>query len=321
MYDNRKDNTGSVTLRGHALILGVNGVVGQAMARQLVGSGVFVQGVDLHETAICDDMGIAYEQCDATELNAAVVASIGTAPTVLVCLPENVAMAVLPTLVQCAAADALIVDTLSVKEGIVAALQTLRPTQQWLSINPMFSPRVGFDGQNVATVQVNDGPRVAEFESLLESWGAATVSVSAEEHDKMTSLIQVATHAAIMSIGLTLQQSGYDVTNGIRMVTPPHRVCQALLARMADASPDVYWDIQKSNKYGADARDSLLKSVKALSDVMATGEPTRFEKLMAQLATVIEPLKGELLHCADSISAQSSRTPCCDGETEGKQST
>lgn len=311
---------GRAALSERAVILGVNGVVGQALARQLIESGVSVTGLDLQEGVFCQDGGIAYEQCDATDPTSAGLEAIGAADTILICLPEDVAIAALPTLVERAGADSLIVDTLSVKQRVAATLESLRPAQQYLSINPMFSPRLGFSGQNVAIVIINDGPRAAEFESLLASWGAATVSVEADEHDKMTALIQVATHAAIISMGLTLHEWGYDVTKGIRLATPPHRMCLALLARMSDASPEVYWDIQQSNSYGLDARKSLLASVKNLSDVVATGEEGRFEELMAKIAAVIEPLKDELLQCADSIGAASPLTSRRDAGRGGEPS-
>lgn len=296
---------GGVALSKRAVVLGVNGVVGHALARQLIESGVAVTGLDLQEGTASQDGGMAYEQCDATHLTSAGLAAVCAADIVLICLPEDVAVAALPTLVQRADADALIVDTLSVKQKVVATLESLRPAQQYLSINPMFSPRLGFSGQNVAIVRVYDGPRAAEFESLLASWGAATVNVDADEHDKMTALIQVATHAAIMSVGLTLHEWGYDVNQGIRLATPPHRMCLALLARMSNASPEIYWDIQQSNSHGADARKSLLESVQSLSDAVATGEKERFEELMTKIAAVVEPLKTELLQCADSLGAAS----------------
>lgn len=297
---------GKVSLSKRAVVLGVNGVVGRVLACNLIESGVSVTGIDLHERAFREDVGIGYEQCDATAPTTAALQEIGTADTVLICLPEDAAIAALPTVVQRAGVDCLIVDTMSVKGRIVATLASLQPSQEYLSINPMFSPSLGFSGQNVAVVIVKDGPRAAEFEALIASWGAATVRVQADEHDKITALIQVATHAAIMSIGLVLQDWGYDVAKGIEMATPPHRICLALLARMTDAAPEVYWDIQRSNSHAADARRSLLDQVKYLSEVVETGEEARFGELMAKIAGVTEPRKNELLRCAKSISAASS---------------
>ncbi len=307
---------GRIALGKSAVVFGVHGAVGQALACQLIESGVSVVGLDLLDGSSCPD-GITYVQCDATDPTSAGLEAIGAADTVLLCLPEEVAIGALPTVVQRASRDSLIVDTLSVKQRVVATLALLRPAQQYLSINPMFSPRLGFSGQNVAIVKVNDGPRAAEFESLLASWGATTAAVAAEEHDRMTALIQAATHAAIMSIGLTLHDWGYDVAKGISLATPPHRMCLALLARMTDASPEVYWDIQQSNSYGSEARKSLLESVKHLSDVVAMEEEGRFDEDTAKNAAMIEPLRDELLHCADSIGAASSWNACRDAGRGG----
>lgn len=297
---------GKVLLSERAVVLGANGVVGRALACRLVESGISVTGIDLQKIPFCENPGFAYEQCDATAPTDAGLREIKKADIVIVCLPEDAAIAALPTIVQAAATDSLIVDTLSVKEKIVATLKSLHPTQEAISINPMFSPSLEFTGQNIAIVIVNEGPRADEFESLLTSWGAITASVRADEHDKITALMQVATHAAIMSIGMVLHDWSYDVAKGIKMATPPHRICLAMLARMSAASPEVYWDIQRSNSYGVDARSSLLEHMKHLSEVVTAGEDGRFNEFMANIAEVIEPLKNELLECADSIGAASS---------------
>ena len=296
----------NASLIKRAVVLGVNGLVGRLLARKLTESGASVAGLDLHEKAHGSDPGMAYRQCDATAPTAAGLREIAAADTVLICLPEDAAIGALPIVVQQAAKDSLIVDTLSVKERIVATLEALRPAQECLSINLMFSPKIGFSGQNVALVKVNDGPRGDEFAALLASWGARTVQVRADEHDRITALVQVVTHAAIMSIGLVLHDWGYDLAKGIKMATPPHRICLALLARISDASPEVYWDIQRSNSFGAEARSSLIDSARYLSEIVAAGEDEQFEEVVAKIARVIAPLREELLACADSISAASS---------------
>jgi prephenate dehydrogenase len=289
-----------------AVVLGVNGFVGRVLARRLIESGVSVAGLDLHAEASDSDLGMSYGQCDATAPGAEGVHAIGAADAVLVCLPEDAAIKSLPVILQAAAGDSLIVDTLSVKERVVAAVRSLRPTQEYLSVNLMFSPKIGFAGQNVAVVQVNGGPRGADFVSLLASWGAKTVHVQADEHDRITALVQVATHAALISIGLVLHDWGYDLQKGIAMATPPHRICLALLTRMCDASPEVYWDIQQSNSFGADARRVLADKLRRLSEIVAAGREDEFRGVMANIAGVLEPMKHKLLDCADSISAASS---------------
>jgi len=288
-----------------ALVLGVNGFVGRLLASRLVDSGVSVAGLDLQDRPHTECPRISYRQCDAVTPTDEGLRAIEAADAIFICLPEEAAIGALPIIVRKAAGEALIVDTLSVKQRIVSTFESLAAPQQCLSMNPMFSPKIGFSGQNVALVKVKDGPRAAAFQAMLASWGAGTVLVGAEEHDKTTALIQVVTHAAMLSIGLVLHDWSYDLTKAINMATPPHRICLALLARMCDASAEVYWDIQRSNSFGDEARHSLLANTKRLSDVVAAGEERAFEETMEKVARVIEPLKEQLLRCADSISTAS----------------
>jgi chorismate mutase-like protein len=293
-------------LSQRAVILGVNGLVGRLLARHLVESGAYVSGLDLQEAVVSADLGIDYTCCDATSPGPREVQMIGAADAVFICLPEEAAMRALPGVLQTAHRDALIVDTLSVKQRIAALLKSLRPAQEYLSINLMFSPKIGFSGQNVALVRIKHGPRAEEFAGLLAAWGATAVEVQAEEHDRLTALIQVVTHAALLSIGQVLSDWGYDIGKGIAMATPPHRICLALLARISDASPEVYWDIQESNTFARAARRALAERLAVLSEIVEADREDAFREVVARIGGMLEPLKKELLDCAGSISAASS---------------
>jgi len=292
-----------------AAILGVNGFVGRLFARHLVESGRSVVGLDLHEAPFSGDLGIDYTRCDATSLGSQGMRALVEADAALVCLPEEAALAALPGILQAAGSGVLLVDTLSVKQRVASLLACLRPKQEYLSINLMFSPKIGFQGQNVAVVNINEGPKAVEFLGMLADWGATAVPVGAEQHDRLAALIQVATHAALLSIGQVLCDWDYDIETAMGMATPPHRIILALLARICDAAPEVYWDIQQSNTFARDVRQSLTEKLAELSDVVEAGRVDKFREMVAQIGETIQPLKQELLDSAGLISAASSQ-PC-----------
>jgi prephenate dehydrogenase len=286
-----------------AAVLGASGSVGRLLVNGLLKSGVSVVGLDRQEPAGAD--GGRHLPCDACEMSAAARIALATADAVVLCLPEATALAALPGVLAAAADGALIVDTLSVKQRVVDVLMSRRPGQECLSINPLFSPKVGFAGENVAVVEVASGRRSAEFLRLLQGWGAQVVRVSAEEHDRLAAAVQVATHAMLLTLGQTLGACDYDIERGLQFSTPPHRICLALLARMCDAAPEVYWDVQRSNDYGSVVRARLADSLRRLQETVARGHEHEFDEIITGIAAVLRPRREELLQRADALAAAS----------------
>jgi prephenate dehydrogenase len=293
---------GATALICRAVIVGSNGRMGQTLARKLMESGVSIVGVDLQDVAEDPAMAEHYLQCDARELSPQGQEHLGQSDLVVICLPEDAAIPSMPGIVRAARRDALLLDTLSVKGRIVDLLGQLRPTQEYISINPMFAPQVGFLRQNVAVVAVNRGPRATAFLELITSWGARVVELEPAEHDRLLALVQGLTHAALMAMGLVLHDWGYDVERALPVSTPPHRVALALLARMADIAPEVYWDIQHSNTYCADARRSLAEQMRRLSDIVEAGSEEQFAAAIAEIGQVLDPVREKLLRLSAALN-------------------
>src|ERR1017187_1465862 len=143
---------------------------------------------------------------------------------VLVCLPEEAALSAAGPILGAMADGALWVDTLSVKSGICRLLGDCRRSIEMVSINPMFAPALGWQGHPVAVIALSSGPKSQTLINLLRSWGAAVEVLTAEAHDSLTAIIQVATHAAILSFGALLLDLEYSVERGLAIATPPHRL-------------------------------------------------------------------------------------------------
>src|SRR5262249_45805868 len=178
----------------------------------------------------------------------------------LLCLDEEETLRAFPGLVEAVPARSLLLDVLSVKTPIVGLMREARADVELLSIHPMFAPALGFEGQNVAVVEVRPGPRAAEFTALLGRWGAPGTALTAEEHGAGTAAAQAATPAAVLAFGMALGGLGYDRDRALAVATPVHRVLLALLARLASADPEVYWTIQRSNPGAAGAVGRLADS-------------------------------------------------------------
>ncbi|MEU3560267.1 prephenate dehydrogenase/arogenate dehydrogenase family protein [Kitasatospora sp. NPDC006786] len=288
--------TGVRSLR-RCLVAGGAGAVGGMFASLLAGSGAEVVVVDPAGGDIAGDI---------TSPGGALVAELGKADLVLLAVPERTGLAAIPLIAPHLRPGALLVDTLSVKDAVVTALQGVEGVQA-VSLNPMFAPALGMPGKPVATVVVHDGPAAAELLRLLAEWGGRPVLLDAERHDRLTAAAQVLTHASVLGFGLALEELGTDIGELGEIAPPPHATLLALLARIASGTPEVYWDIQVANPDAARARGALAASVRRLADLIDGGDEAGFAAAQGRLrdlfGTALDEHRDTCAHLFDALSA------------------
>ena len=154
------------------VLLGANGGFGTLLSRHLAKEGLAVAGIDLHSAPSPQGSYSEYVCSDATRLTPPARSLVRAADCTILCLHEREALQAFPGLVEAAASQSLLLDILSVKTPIVRLMQQARTDVELLSTHPMFAPGLGFQGQNVAVVEVRAGLRAGEFTGLLRRWGA-----------------------------------------------------------------------------------------------------------------------------------------------------
>lgn len=300
------------TIISNALVLGVNGNVGTLLSNKLSECGVSVTGIDLHPEAshmvnCCKYISLdILDKIKVKEKNSFLINSFDC---IIICLPEETAILSLSVLLKEMSSGTLLLDTLSVKSNFVRAftenMNRTHKSVEMISLNPMFSPSLGFQGNNVAVIKVKDGPLSDRFVSFLKEWGSNIFFMTPEYHDECTSVIQVATHAIIISFGLVLRKMDYDISKAKKISTPPHDLLLSLLSRLLTAKAQVYWDIQISNPYAQQARQAILDSIIDLDKVINSKNYAEFEYLLEGVMDIIKPEINQLSeNCASLIESQ-----------------
>jgi len=279
---------------GRVVVAGGSGAVGSLFAEQLQEAGNDVVIVDRTVPGPTHRV-TRFVRGDISDPGAEVADVVRTADAVLLSVPEPVALVAIGRLVGTLRPDALIADTLSVKSTVVPALHAaamIAGEAEALSLNPMFAPALGFAGHPVASVVVRDGQRGRALCDLIEQWGARVVTVTADQHDRVSAASQALTHAAVIAFGAALAELDVDFADLDRMGPPPHTALLSLLARIASGAPEVYWDVQAANPYAPAARRALSRGVSQLADVVDDGDPAAFGDLLDRLCGVFGPLRG-----------------------------
>jgi 4-amino-4-deoxyprephenate dehydrogenase len=279
---------------GRVVVAGGSGAVGSLFAEQLQEAGNDVVIVDRTVPGPTHRV-TRFVRGDISDPGAEVADVVRTADAVLLSVPEPVALVAIGRLVGTLRPDALIADTLSVKSTVVPALHAaamIAGEAEALSLNPMFAPALGFAGHPVASVVVRDGQRGRALCDLIEQWGARVVTVTADQHDRVSAASQALTHAAVIAFGAALAELDVDMADLDRMGPPPHTALLSLLARIASGAPEVYWDVQAANPYAPAARRALSRGVSQLANVVDDGTCEEFGDMLDRLCGVFGPLRG-----------------------------
>jgi prephenate dehydrogenase len=264
------------------VVVGGAGAVGGLLVDLLLAAGADVVVADVVAPAGAVAGACAHVAGDICAMDPPLAAEVRRADVVVLAVPERVAFAAVPELAAQLRPGALLVDTLSVKTGIVALLALHAGHLEAVSLNPMFAPALGFDGRAVAAVVVRDGPRGRALREAIARSGARVAEVGADEHDRIAAVTQALTHAAVLAFGLALDDLGVAAEDAAALATPPHLTMLALLARVASGEPETYWHVQAGNPHAGRARAALAAGLIRLAD--ASDQPTDddFAAILAQ---------------------------------------
>jgi prephenate dehydrogenase len=260
-------------------ILGINGSFGSLFSSLLYEEKqLIITGVDLNSQAHTSSKCSEYIQADLRTFNENLKSILSETDLIIICLPEDIAYKFLGLYERHISKTALLIDTLSVKEEIASFYE--KNGFNALSLNPMFGPDLPMEGKNIIVVKFKETTASNWFISLLETWKLNIVYATSDEHDKMSSIVQVATHAAIMAFGATLNESDISITELLKVATPPFLSISALFGRIVSGNKKVYWNIQNENIYASEVRKKLIKNLIALDKSIDNNREGDFNSLI-----------------------------------------
>lgn len=241
-------------------------------------------------------------QEDVRNIGPGFKATVSNADIVVNCLPDSIAADSIGSIAGLLRPGSLLVDTLSVKGAYLANMGLERPFE-CLSLNPLFAPDLGFSGQSAVAVRVFDGPRTAAFIELLQSWGCATIEMSAQQHDEAMAIMQTGVHASILAFGSLISRlpSAFIAKD---LGTPPFQVMLLLLSRILGGNSHVYWDIQHINLHAKSIRQALVSFLEELDKIAEDADEAAFERRLESMRSAIgESLAARGEKCARLFAA------------------
>ena len=206
--------------------------------------------------------------------------AVAKADIAIIAVPIAKTPEVVKSLAEKMRADSLLMDVASAKSDVVDTMKELDPDikLELVSIHPLFGPgATTIKGKDFAAVPVKPGKRYTQFKNRLTKLGARVTEMEAEEHDKVMAISQCLTHFVLLSY-LSALRTMKEMKLAEKLRTPMFNALLELAKVVLAGNPNLYGEVQVSNKYAQLTRSLLMEACRSLDvafaarDVKATRE-------------------------------------------------
>lgn len=223
------------------LIIGGAGRMGQWFAEMLIAQGFAVDLADINldsgpgRFSDWRDAGVSYD-------------------IIVVATPIAETNRILLQLAELSAAG-LIFDVASLKTPLRQGLQALAKAGcKVTSLHPMFGPDTELlSGRHLIFVDAGCPRATVEAKELFSETLVAQLDLALDDHDRLVAYVLGLSHALNVTFFDALQRSGTSASQLIKMSSTTFDAQLLVSAAVARDNPNLYFEIQRLNEYGAEA--------------------------------------------------------------------
>jgi chorismate mutase/prephenate dehydrogenase len=175
-----------------------------------------------------------------------------------------------------------IFDVGSLKSPLRAGLLALKSHGcKVTSIHPMFGPDTELlSGRHVIFVDVGCAEALDKARELFAPTMAEQVVMSLDDHDRLIAYVLGLSHALNIAFFTALAESGEAAPKLARMSSTTFDAQLDVAARVAQESPELYYEIQSLNDYGAESLEALSQAVERIRTAVVSQNHDAFVALM-----------------------------------------
>jgi chorismate mutase/prephenate dehydrogenase len=178
----------------------------------------------------------------------------------------------------------VIFDVGSLKSPLRAGLMALKSLGcKVTSVHPMFGPDTELlSGRHVVFVDLGSPEALAAARELFSPTMAEQVVMSLDDHDRLIAYVLGLSHALNIAFFTALAESGEAAPKLARMSSTTFDSQLDVAAKVAQESPDLYYEIQSLNDYGAESLEALSRAVERIRTAVIARDHAAFVALMRQ---------------------------------------
>jgi chorismate mutase / prephenate dehydrogenase len=265
----------SVAARGagsgrRALVIGGGGKMGGWFVRFLASQGFTVEVADPTGAAAGVPRVEDWHKTDLNQYDYIILATpLGVTDTIL----RDLALR-RPT--------GVIFDVGSLKSPLRSGLLALKSHGcRVTSLHPMFGPDTELlSGRHVIFVDLGHAEALASARELFSPTMAEQVVMSLDDHDRLVAYVLGLSHALNIAFFTALAESGEAAPRLARMSSTTFDSQLDVATRVAQESPDLYFEIQSLNDYGAESLEALAQAVERIRTAVLSQDHDAFAALM-----------------------------------------
>ena len=178
----------------------------------------------------------------------------------------------------------VVFDLGSLKTPLRAGLEALRSAGVAVtSLHPMFGPDTELlSGRHVIFIDLGDAEALRQARALFAPTMAEQVIMGLEEHDRLIAYVLGLSHALNIAFFTALAESGEAAPRLVQLSSTTFDAQFDIASKVAEESPELYFEIQRLNDFGAESLDALARAVEAVRSAVFSGDQARFTALMRQ---------------------------------------
>jgi chorismate mutase / prephenate dehydrogenase len=175
-----------------------------------------------------------------------------------------------------------IFDVGSLKSPLRAGLNALKSHGcRVTSLHPMFGPDTELlSGRHVIFVEAGSAEATQAARDLFASTMVEQVVMSLDDHDRLIAYVLGLSHALNIAFFTALAESGEAAPRLAKLSSTTFDSQLDVASKVAQESPELYFEIQSLNDYGAESLEALAQAIERLRTAVISQDFTAFETLM-----------------------------------------
>jgi chorismate mutase / prephenate dehydrogenase len=178
----------------------------------------------------------------------------------------------------------VVFDLGSLKSPLRGGLNALKAAGvKVTSLHPMFGPSTELlSNRHVIFIDMGSAEALAAARALFQPTMAEQVVMGLDEHDRLIAYVLGLSHALNIAFFTALAESGEAAPRLARLSSTTFDAQLDVASGVAEESPELYYEIQALNDYGAESLQALSESVERLRRAVLTRDFPTFRLLMQQ---------------------------------------
>ena len=176
----------------------------------------------------------------------------------------------------------VIFDVGSLKSPLRAGLLALKSNGcKVTSLHPMFGPDTELlSGRHVVFVDLGCAEALQAARELFSATMAEQVVMSLDDHDRLIAYVLGLSHALNIAFFTALAESGVAAPKLAQISSTTFDAQLDVATRVAQESPELYYEIQSLNDYGAASLEALSQAVERVRTTVLSQNQEAFVALM-----------------------------------------